>query len=224
MSMVDVIIVAAGSGTRLGHKTPKAFVPLKGKPIVWYSLRTFQFLANVRNIVLVVPPGMEDDARRLVRKSRFTKVADIVRGGTERKDSVINGLSCLSGSTCPVLIHDAARPLADKALVGRVIAALDRNPVVVPVLAVSDTIKCVDPDSHIVKRTLERESLRAVQTPQGFSPEVIPYLIRRIKTTNKAYDEAMLLEKKYQVNVVDGDPRNFKITVAADLVLAGYLL
>jgi len=224
MTMVDVIIVAAGSGTRLGYKTPKAFVPLKGKPLVWYSLRTFQSLSSVRRIVLVVPAGMEKTAHQLVRKSRFAKVTHIIPGGTERKDSVINGLSCLCGSDRPVLIHDAARPLVDKDVIGRVIAAVHRHPVVIPVLPVSDTIKYVDSGSLIVKKTLERESLRAVQTPQGFRSEVVPYLIRRIRTADKAYDEAMLLEKKYPVATVNGDPRNFKVTVPADLLLAEAML
>lgn len=222
--MVDVIIVGAGSGSRLGENIPKAFVSLNERPILYYSLKTFEEIAAVDNIVLVVPEDYIGVAKDLVASERFKKVKYVVRGGAERKDSVANGFAELDADADFVLIHDAARPLIPEHVIDAVIKALRSNKAVIPVVPAVDTVKLIDSKSQEVKETLDRDCLACVQTPQGFSVDLVPYLIEKASQTTVAFDEAMLLEGYCPIKTVEGDVNNFKITVPGDMVYASLLL
>ncbi|MBI4125269.1 MAG: 2-C-methyl-D-erythritol 4-phosphate cytidylyltransferase [Deltaproteobacteria bacterium] len=205
-----VIIVAAGRGSRLDSALPKAFVPLGGKPLYQHSLAVFQGHPGIGEIVLVVPPesGLQ-----------FLEGVQIVSGGRRRQDSVAAGLQALDPKHQTVLIHDAARPFVSPALVDRLIAALKQGRNAIAALSVADTVKQVDGGKIV--RTIDRQILRAAQTPQGFQLSVLREVLQEAEQRGwEVTDEAMLLEKlNIPVYWVEGDPLNIKITTKEDLRL-----
>ncbi|MCA9731884.1 MAG: 2-C-methyl-D-erythritol 4-phosphate cytidylyltransferase [Deferribacteres bacterium] len=222
---MDLIIVAAGKGLRFGGDMPKQFLELAGKPVLAHTIDAFQIHPKIGRIIVV---GPEDwlfyIADEIVDKYKFDKVNHIVSGGQERQDSVLAGLNALGSQTGPVLIHDGARPLVTAPLIDRVIAALDDAPSVVPAVAVTDTVKVVEGD--FVSKSLQRDKLRAVQTPQGFHVENLRTLLLQAQMEKRTVtDEAMLMEENdIAVALVDGQSSNLKITSAFDLKIAELIL
>jgi 2-C-methyl-D-erythritol 4-phosphate cytidylyltransferase len=237
-SGVGVVIVAAGSGSRLGADAPKAFVPLAGVPLLGHALRGALACPGVTDVVVVAPGSHVAAAREVVRAAMAVVAAaaagptgatgapqvgvTVVEGGAERGDSVAAGLAALPPSAEIVLVHDAARCLTPVGVFERVAAAVrDGAPAVVPGLAVVDTIKEVD-ERGVVIRTPPRSALRAVQTPQGFRRDV---LARAHAVSSDATDDAALVERLGEsVLVVAGDPLALKVTTPADLETAARIL
>ncbi|MGA7397853.1 MAG: 2-C-methyl-D-erythritol 4-phosphate cytidylyltransferase [Solirubrobacterales bacterium] len=210
------LIVAAGSGQRLGAGGPKALVELAGRPMYQWSLDALRAATLVDQIVIAVPPG---------QATEFTSPGvRLVDGGAARSQSVAAGLE--SVTTEFVLVHDAARPLVTADLIDRTIGALDSNPgadAVIAAAPVTDTIKSVDPDGK-VNATLDRDGLRSVQTPQVFRTEALRRAIADGDLEN-ATDDAFLIESDGgQVIVLDAPASNMKVTVPADLAMAELLL
>ena len=222
MSEITVIILGAGRGKRLKRKMSKAFVSLGGKPLLYYSLRTFEYHPQIESIVLVVRTQDFDKTYSLIRKYKFRKVRKIVKGGKERVNSVLNALKEIDFDPKYLLIHDSARPFLDKNLITRVLKALKKYKVVVPGVRVQDTLKEVG-EENIVKKTLKREKIQLIQTPQGFSWEVFKKVISKPKL-RPIYDDACLVEAKEKVKVIPGSFFNFKITTPEDLFLANLYL
>ncbi|WP_260439801.1 2-C-methyl-D-erythritol 4-phosphate cytidylyltransferase [Humibacillus xanthopallidus] len=220
------MVVAAGSGSRLGHAVPKAFVPIAGLPILGHALRGVLSSPGVSEVVVVAPAAhrgeAQDVAAAVCRDVGSHADVTVVVGGAERGDSVAAGLAGLSPEVEIVLVHDAARCLTPVAVVERVVAAVAAGAVaVVPGTAVVDTIKQVD-ERGLVVATPERSSLRSVQTPQGFRREVLE---RAHAVSSAATDDAGLVERLGErVLVVDGDARAFKVTTPDDLETAARLL
>ncbi|WP_435987814.1 2-C-methyl-D-erythritol 4-phosphate cytidylyltransferase [Terrabacter sp. LjRoot27] len=220
------MVVAAGSGSRLGAGVPKAFVPLAGVPLLGHALRGVLSCAAVAQVVLVVPDTYRARADEVTEGvcrelGSVTPVA-VVPGGAERGDSVAAGLRALGADVDIVLVHDAARCLTPVEVFDRVVAAVAAGAVaVVPGTAVVDTIKQVDADGFVVG-TPERSGLRAVQTPQGFRRDVLE---RAHAVSSDATDDAALVERLGErVLVVEGDPRALKVTTPSDLETAARLL
>ncbi len=213
-SSVGVVVVAAGSGTRLGAAVPKAFVTLRGRPLLGYALDTVARLPQLRRLVVVTPPEHTDPAGAEWAGVTLPPDAVVVAGGAERTDSVAAGLAAL-GDVDVVLVHDAARCLTPLAVFERVVAAVRAGaPGAVPGIPLVDTVKAVDPDG-VITGTPDRASLRAVQTPQGFAREV---LVTAYRSGLGATDDAALVELGgHHVVVVDGDPLAFKVTSPDDL-------
>src|SRR6478752_402586 len=164
---VAVVIVAAGSGTRLGAEIPKAFVELDGRTLLERSLHAVRGMGDVAEPVVVVPADRMAEARELGH-AVFGRLIDVVPGGDTRQRSVQEGLSLLGDGTDVILVHDAARALTPSALFDAVVdAVIETGHGVVPGLPVSDTIKRVG-DGGEVHETVDRSRLSAVQTPQGF--------------------------------------------------------
>ena len=211
------IIVAAGAGERLGKDRPKAFVPLGGIPMVLHAVRAFAAAASIDHVVVVLPPGDHTD----LGESIITTT-----GGQTRQQSVSNGLEACPPDTRIVAIHDAARPLVSPALIDRTVAALQPPwDAVAPGLPVVDTLKVVD-SRQAVLRTADRSSLWAVQTPQVATRVTLERVHARIASdAQAATDDLSLIERAGgRVRLVEGDRRNFKITVADDLEVAEHLL
>lgn len=224
---VAVVIVAAGAGHRLGCDLPKAFVPLAGYPLVRHALDRALGCAAVRHVVIVAPASHLFQARDLLT-SEETAYVDVVAGGAERTDSVARGLAMLRPNDRLVLVHDAARCGAPPELFARVVAALrGGHSAVVPGLPVADTIKRVDAGGYVVA-TPDRAELRAIQTPQGFTREVLTRAHERAPehpAGPPVTDDAGLVEASGgRVYVVPGDARAAKITTADDLAAAEQLL
>lgn len=225
---VAAVLVAAGSGSRLGHQLPKAFVPLRGVPLVVHAARSLLACDAVSALVVVVPADRAVDAR--VALAGLPCPVTVVAGGAARQASVAAGLAALPDDADVVLVHDAARPFVPADLVERVVAAVrSGHPAVVPALPVTDTVKRVGPGDGTgepVLETVPRGALRAVQTPQGFARDVLvaahaAAAARAHDEGTAASDDAGLVEELgAPVWVVPGDERAAKITTATDLALA----
>lgn len=219
---VGVVVVAAGSGTRLGAGLPKAFVEVDGATLLEHALDGLLASERVGEVVVVAPAGWEDLAAELLGRAASCPCPHrtaVVTGGAERSDSVAAGLAPLSDAVDLVLVHDAARCFTPPEVFGRVVDAVRAGAAgAVPALPVVDTIKVVD-DEDRVTGTPARASLRAVQTPQGFRREVLARAhAAAVGAGAAATDDALLVEQLGEpVVAVAGDPRSAKITTPADL-------
>ncbi|KJR09962.1 2-C-methyl-D-erythritol 4-phosphate cytidylyltransferase [Gordonia sihwensis] len=208
---VAALIPAAGRGTRLGETMPKAFVEIDGVTLLELSASAARRSGVVDVIVVAAPPELLDRAAALVPD------AVVVPGGAERSDSVRAGLAAVPDAEL-ILVHDAARALTPPALFASVVTAIRGGAdAVVPGIAVADTLKRVDADG-LVQDTPDRSELRAVQTPQGFTAQV---LRRAHDAQADATDDAGLVEALgIPVRVIPGDAMAFKVTTQFDLALA----
>jgi len=224
---VAVVLVAAGSGARLGDSVPKAFVLLAGRSLLTRAVTTAAECPDVSVIVVVAPPSHLDEAAAAVSAARIRAEVEVVvvPGGTHRGDSVSAGLAALAHQPSIVLVHDAARALAPGSLFAAVIEAVRAgHPAVVPGLPVVDTIKQVDA-AGLVVATPDRAALRAIQTPQGFGAEILLQAHHAAAPGDPVTDDAALVERMgIGVHVIDGDPLALKITTSEDLALAETLL
>jgi 2-C-methyl-D-erythritol 4-phosphate cytidylyltransferase len=221
------LILAAGESTRMDG-VDKSFASLAGKPILMYSVELFAGMPEVDRVAIVAAADSMSRVEKTAEPALEGKLAGVVEGGAERQDSARAGLEFLADNVsegCSVLIHDAARPLADAALVRRVLEAVPTADGVVPVIPMNDTIKRVDA-SGVVEATLYREFLRAVQTPQGFRLRYVLELHGRAAAEDYyATDDAALVEHYGgRVVSVEGDPANVKITRQLDMKIAEAIL
>jgi 2-C-methyl-D-erythritol 4-phosphate cytidylyltransferase len=222
---VGVVIVAAGQGTRIGSDTPKQFLEIGGVPMLLRSLRPFVRHPAVAHVAVVLR-AVDAAAPPAWLLPNAGAMLSLVAGGAERGDSVAAGVAALPPACRVVLVHDAARPFVDAALIDRVIEGVRAGNAVVPAVAVTDTIKEMDAaDPDRIVRTVPRESLRRVQTPQGFSRQVLEEAHARARRDGvSGTDDAALVERfGGVVRIVAGDPRNLKVTTAEDLEFAEYL-
>jgi 2-C-methyl-D-erythritol 4-phosphate cytidylyltransferase len=211
------LIAAAGSGERLGIDRPKAFAALGGRPLLAESIDRLDRCELVDAIVVAAPPGWEEPSILLAEELAVSKVVACVTGGATRAESVAAALAEVPDEALVVLVHDAARPLLDDAVVERLLAPLGEGyDGVVPVLPVPDTLKRVH--DGVVAETVDRDGLVAAQTPQAF---LAPALRRAfVGDISGATDCASLVERTGgRVAVVDGDPRLLKVTSPVDLAL-----
>jgi 2-C-methyl-D-erythritol 4-phosphate cytidylyltransferase / 2-C-methyl-D-erythritol 2,4-cyclodiphosphate synthase len=210
---VAVVVVAAGSGSRLGQARPKAFVDVGGRTILDRSLDPIGLVGEPVQVVLVVPAGHDDEAARLLQ--RFDRAAVVV-GGDTRQASVQRGLDLLDDSVEVVLVHDAARAFTPPEVFDRVIREVrGSGGGVIPVMPVVDTVKHVD-EGEQVTATVDRSRLRAVQTPQGF-PRPVLLEAYRLAEADATDDAGLVHDAGHPVVAVPGDPLAFKITTPDDL-------
>lgn len=222
---VGVVIVAGGTGTRVGGSELKQLRWVAGKPMLLHSLQTFQARADVAMVVCVLPQRYAGDPPPWIFQCDTERMLLSV-GGRTRAESVANGLEDLSAECRFVLIHDAARPLVTDAMIGRVLAEARKGHGAIAALPVVDTLKRVDAEGRITE-TVPRESLWRAQTPQGFPRELIERAHREAKASGAhadATDDAALCERLgVPVVVVQGSERAVKITSAADFERADLL-
>lgn len=216
---VGVIIVAAGRGLRAGGDVPKQLVDLGGRTVLQRSVAAFDAHPAVTALVVVLPADVAPDGHALVGATRVD--CRCVAGGERRQDSVRAGLAALSHEATTVLVHDAARPFVDHAVIDRVIEAAGRTGAVVPAVAARDTVKRMASGTRLVGETIPREEIWLAQTPQGFARAVIEQAVALGARDVEATDEAMLAERAgHPVEIVQGDERNVKITTADDVMAA----
>ena len=212
---VCVVLVAAGEGRRLGSDRPKAFVALGGRPLLAESLERLERSGWIDSIVIVAPPGWEEPTILLAEELVASKVGAVVTGGATRAESVRAGLEEVAEDAVAIIVHDAARPLVDDAVLERVLGPLAEGWAgVVPGLPVADTVKRVAED--VVTGTVDRADLVTVQTPQAFPAETLraAYAGDLVGAT----DCASLVERAGgRIRIVDGDVRLLKVTTPDDL-------
>lgn len=223
---VNVVIVAAGKGTRLQSELPKPFLSIAGKPILVHTLRRFAPIEAVRRVVVVVAAEREALCQEVLHThGPWPQPITIVHGGAERQDSVRNGLATLEPQCEIVVIHDAARPFISVEAIQRSIDAAAEAGSAVVATPARDTIKRADAQ-HTIRETVSRHDLWLAQTPQTFQVEVIRAAHRWAQQQDIAgTDDATLVEQMGRpVRIVPGDALNFKITTPDDLALAQAVL
>ena len=220
--MAVALIVAAGRGERLGEKVPKALVTVAGKPMVQWSLDTIRSLEAVNQVVVALPPESVE------RATEELSGATYVAGGSVRSQSVKAALGATAREG-PVIVHDAARPLAPAAVFNRALQEIEEGGVdaVVAAAPLADTVKEVGDDGRTVRRTLERSRLWAAQTPQVFRRAALERVLEDAsqEVLATATDDAWLIERAGgRVRVVPSEGLNLKITTPTDLLLVELLL
>jgi 2-C-methyl-D-erythritol 4-phosphate cytidylyltransferase len=220
---VGVVVVAAGRGTRIGGETPKQYRPIAGVPMVLRALRPFAAHPEVARVVLVLPAEDAAAPPAFLRGLAGAGLV-VVAGGPERTDSVVAGLAALGPECITVLVHDAARPFVERAVIDAVIAHARAGEGAVAAVRVSDTLKEAAPDDATrVRRTVPRDGLWRAQTPQGF-PRAVLERAHAAAGAGAASDDAALVERTgVPVRLVPDSPRNLKVTTAEDLAMAELL-
>ena len=223
--MNGVVIVAAGTGSRMNMGINKQFIKLEGKEIIAYTIEKFYNNSNIEDIVVVVKEDESEFFKKEILDKYNFKNIKIAYGGKERQDSVYNGLKLLDEKCDVVLIHDGARPFVSDKIIDKSIEEAKEHKAIVVGVPVKDTIKVIDNDKNIVD-TPNRNVLWAVQTPQTFDYNI---LIDAYKDAfkNKFYgtDDAMLVERiGYKVKMLEGSYNNIKITTQEDLNIGSQIL
>ena len=218
------VIVAAGRGRRLGQ--PKQFIELAGVPMVGWSLRTFDRMAEILEIVVVTEDEWLDRMALLMRELAPRREVRVVAGGASRQASVYNGLEALSDRCDVVLVHDGARPLVQSDDVRAGMREVREGRGAVLAVPVVDTIKVVDRESKLVQRTLDRTELWAAQTPQfAMRRDLWNGHVYARSSGIEATDDVALLELVgIEVKVVPASDLNFKVTLPQDVARADALL
>lgn len=225
---ITAIIPAAGLGKRFGPGKDKPFQLLVGKPLIIWPVETMQAIPEISEIIPVLRTEDAENAQKLFEAYGISKIKRIVPGGKERQDSVYNGLGLIEDKHGIVVVHDGARPLADRELIQGMIAEMlksrDSCDGIVPGVPVKDTIK--EGENGFVRKTLKRGNLWAIQTPQIFEYEKLWKAYgQAMKRKIYATDDAALLERYGgRIRIVAGSYRNIKITTPEDLVIAEALL
>lgn len=221
-SGIPVIVVAAGASSRM-KGTNKQLLNLGGIPVLIRTLRAFENSKDISNIILVVRDEDLFEIQMLAHKYMITKISDIVCGGKTRQESVLNGFSRLKSDDTAVLIHDGARPLVDSKIINSVVTALNKCPAVTCAVKVKDTVKEIDQNGKVVK-TLKRENLVSVQTPQGVSVKEYLQAAENVNVAEFTDDTSIMEAAGYDAFVVEGSYKNIKITTKEDIALAeGFL-
>ena len=218
------IIVAGGSGTRFGAELPKQFLELGGKPILMRTIESFwENRDGSFDVIVTLPADQMALWQQLCERYAFTQPHRVVAGGQTRWHSVKNALDSIGDVTDVDLIavHDGVRPLVTAALIRRVLEAAHRDGAAIPVVPLNDSVRQVDGD---VSHALDRSSLRAVQTPQAFDARLLLEAYRQPFDPTFTDDASVVERAGHSVTLVEGDPRNLKITRPMDLALAEYLL
>jgi 2-C-methyl-D-erythritol 4-phosphate cytidylyltransferase/2-C-methyl-D-erythritol 2,4-cyclodiphosphate synthase len=219
---VTAIIAAGGRGARLGGALPKQFLALGGRPILQRSVDAFVASDRIADLIVALPRELARSVPDYLRSGR--KPVEIVEGGERRQDSVAQAFARVSSRADVVVIHDAARPLVTPDLISRTVDAAARFGAAIAALPATDTVKRSNADRVIVD-TIPRGEIFLAQTPQAFRIDVLRAALAQAREVGDATDEAMLAERAgHAVHLVDGDPRNLKITTAEDLATAERLL
>lgn len=220
----QAIIPAAGVGARMGADRPKTLLSINGTAMIVHTLRAFQNCASVDKIVLVVHPDYADDYRRVVEEAGLSKVKEYITGGARRSESVGNGLTYVDPDCGIIIVHDGARPLVKPELIDKAVAMCIIEKAVVVGVPVKQTIKKIDANEQTVERTLDREELWEIQTPQVFHRDLLVEAYEQAKSLDVTDDASLVEQLGIKVKVIKGDYFNIKVTTPEDITIAEKLL
>jgi 2-C-methyl-D-erythritol 4-phosphate cytidylyltransferase len=214
------VIVAGGKGVRMGSAIPKQFLPLHGKPMLCYALQAFAEAIPGISLILVLPEGQVGSANTVLRSYLSGINVAIVAGGETRYHSVQNGLKLVHDDGI-VFVHDGARPVISERLILHCQDEAIAHGSAVPAIQVTESIRLVDGDGS---RTVSRDHLRIIQTPQTFRTDIILPAFRQAYVPEFT-DEATVVEAHgANVNLVEGERENIKVTTPEDMILVEALL
>ena len=217
-----IVIVAGGSGTRFGAQLPKQFLELGGKPILMRSIEAFG--DGSFDVIVTLPVDQIDLWRQFCQQYAFAVPHRVVPGGETRWHSVKNALDSIGDpdEVDVIAVHDGVRPLATVDLINRTLETARRCGSAIPVVPLNDSVRQVEDDG--MSHALDRSSLRAVQTPQVFDARLLMESYKQPFDPTFTDDASVVERGGHDVTLVEGDPRNLKITRPMDLALAEYLL
>ena len=220
---VAALVPAAGRGERLGPGAPKAIREIAGTPMLVHAVKALAASPVVDVVVVAAPSDYREDVGSLLQPQEFSAEVFVVAGGESRSESGARALIALPDDVDVVLVHDAARPLVPLEVITNVVAAVrNGHAAVVPVVPLVDTIRTVTGDASL-GATVSRDSLRAVQTPQGFTRDVLQRAHAEVDAP--VTDDAGMVERLgVAVHAVDGHEDAFKVTRPLDVVLAEALI
>ena len=224
--MISAIILAGGKGKRMGSAISKQFIDIKGKPIIYYTLKKFSENKKIDNIIVVLPEDEVKYFKENILKKYELRINKIVIGGKERQDSVYNALKSLkNSSTDIVLIHDGARPFISERIINEGIKFAEIYGAAAPGVMPKDSIK-VKNEKNFSVDTPNRANLVSIQTPQVFKFDEILECHEKIRYNGEMVtDDTMVVEKYgYSVYLYDGEYTNIKVTTPEDLILAERLI
>ncbi len=219
------VIVAAGSGTRMGTDVPKQFLTVGGKPVLVYTLLKFNNNKYIHEIVVVTKEEYIPCCKDIIKTFNIGKVTKIVLGGDTRQQSVSNGINSVSDDADNVFIHDGARPLVSDQTITKCALALQSHKALAVGVPMKDTIKYSD-SGEFIDRTVDRSKLWQIQTPQCFDRQLaVKYHKMAVSDCFEATDDCMLFEHYGQrVALVEGEYENIKITSPQDIFVMEGLL
>lgn len=224
MKKTVAIILAGGKGKRMGANVSKQFIEVNEKPIIYYTIKSFEACKSIDEIILVLPEDEVDYFKENIMNKFDFNISSIVEGGKERQDSVYNALNSIQDCDV-VLIHDGARPFVSEKIIKDGIAKAREYGAAAPGVIPKDTIKVRD-NSRFSVKTLKRDELVAIQTPQCFKFDIIKRCHKEVKNKNiQVTDDTMVVEMfGNQVYVYDGDYKNIKVTTKEDLIMCNEFL
>ena len=216
------VVLAGGSGRRIGGDLPKQFIEVNGRAIIEYSVDAFEKCDCIDEIAVVVNKDFVSEINRIVARNSWTKVKKILDGGAERSDSSISAIKAYEGVNCNLIFHDAVRPLVSQRIIADVVDALKNYNAVAVSVPSTDTIIEVDESGEFIGRIPKRSTLRCQQTPQGFRYETISkaYKLAMADSDFVATDDCGVVVRYLtdeRIFIVDGDDSNIKITYKKDL-------
>ena len=216
MAEIGVVIVAGGSGRRMGGALPKQFMMLGNLPILGHTINRMRQALPASQIVVVLPEDHIELWRNLSARFDIAK-HEITAGGAERFYSVKNGINALSPEIKTIAIHDGVRPLASKKLIIKLILEAEKNGAVIPAVAPADSYRIVDENgSHII----DRSQLRMIQTPQVFSAEVLRAAYEQPFSATFTDDASVVEAAGHKITLIEGERQNIKITTPSDMTIA----
>ncbi len=215
---IPVIIVAAGNSSRMGKN--KLYIEISGIPVIARTLLNFERSNSISRIILVTKPEEIVNLQLICEKYGISKLSDIAEGGNTRQESVLKGFERLGGDEDRVLIHDGARPLTPDKVISDVADKLNTVSAVTCAVKVKDTVKEITAEGKVIK-TLNRDSLVAVQTPQGVRVKDYLDAVSSVGDVSVFTDDTSLMESAgYDVYITEGDYTNIKVTTPEDISAA----
>ena len=223
---ITAIIPAAGMGSRMNMRKNKLYIDLDGKPVLYHTLKKFINNSFIEQVLVVLQDGEIDHFQNSILNLLGTNKSKIktVVGGKTRKESVFNGLKAASDKSDYIIIHDGARPLITDNIINNVIGSLEEEEAITTGVKVKDTIKIKDHNNYVVK-TVNRDNLVTIQTPQAFNYELIKKAHQNKFFDKNITDDAYLIElMNKKVKIIEGSYENIKITTKIDLTIAEEIL
>lgn len=223
------VVLAGGSGRRIGGDLPKQFLQVGGRRIIEYSIEAFEKNAGIDEIAVVVNKDFILLMEEIAAANSWSKLKHILNGGSERSDSSMSAIRAYEGIDCNLIFHDAVRPMVSQRIISDVVSALDTYNSVAVAVPATDTIVKVDESGRMISEILQRQLLRCQQTPQAFRYETIEqaYKFALADPNFVATDDCGVVSRylpNEKIFIVDGEDSNIKVTYPKDLSLLENLI